>query len=65
MPEFGAEEIDQLHDRISTLSERQATNARRVLEEIEFRRAQAREQGRNFVAPDADRLMTRLQRHER
>jgi hypothetical protein len=62
MPEFGAEGIDQLHDRISTLSERQATNARRVLEEIELRRAQAREQGRNFVAPDADQLMTKLQR---
>jgi hypothetical protein len=62
MPEFGAEEIDQLHDRISTLSERQATNARRVLEEIELRRAQAREQGRNFVAPDSDQLLTKLQR---
>jgi hypothetical protein len=62
MPEFGGEGLDQLHDRISQLSERQATNARRVLEEIERQRAQAREQGRNFVAPDADQLMNKLQR---
>jgi len=62
MPEFGGEGLDQLQDRISQLSERQATNVRRLLEEIERRRGEAREQNRNFVAPDAAQLMDKLQR---
>jgi len=65
MPEFGGEGLDQLQDRISQLSERQATNVRRLLEEIERRRGEAREQNRNFVAPDAAQLMDKLQRRGR
>ena len=30
MPEFGGEGLEQLHDQISQLSERQAANARRL-----------------------------------
>jgi hypothetical protein len=62
MAEFGGEGLEQLDARISELSERQAANARRVLEEIERRRREAREQGRHFVALDATQLLDRLQR---
>lgn len=44
------------------LSERQATNARILLKEIERRRHEAREQDRNFIALDAAQLLDRLQR---
>jgi hypothetical protein len=62
VPEFGDEGLEQLQDRLSELSERQATNARILLEEIERRRREAREQGRSFVALDAAQILDRLQR---
>jgi hypothetical protein len=61
MPEFGVEELEQLQDRISQLSERQAANARKLLEEIERRRREAREQDQNVVVPTAAQLLDRLQ----
>ena len=61
MPEFGGEGLEQLHDQISQLSERQAANARRLVEEIEQRRREAREQDRNFAAPNAAQLLDKLQ----
>jgi hypothetical protein len=51
MPEFIGEGLEELADRIAQLSERQAANARILLEEIQRRRNEAREQGRNFSAP--------------
>ena len=61
MLEFGGEGLEQLHDQISQLSERQAANARRLVEEIEQRRREAREQDRNFAAPNAAQLLDKLQ----
>jgi hypothetical protein len=62
MSEFGGEGLEQLQDRLSELSERRATNARILLEEIERRRSEAREQDQNFVALDAAQILDRLQR---
>jgi hypothetical protein len=58
MPEVVGEGIEELADRIAQLSERQAANVRVLLEEIERRRGEAREQGRNFPAPPEPRSWT-------
>jgi TolA-binding protein len=56
MSEFGVEELEQLRDRVSQLSERQAANTRRMFEGIEKARREAREQGRNLVVRNAAQL---------
>jgi hypothetical protein len=61
MPEIGGEGIEEVADRFAQLSERQAANARTLLEEIERRRREAREQGRNFSAPTGAQLLDRLE----
>lgn len=61
MPEFGVEDLERLHERISELSERHAANARSLLKEIEQRRREAREQDQNFVVPSAAQLVDMLQ----
>jgi hypothetical protein len=61
MPEIGGEGIEEVADRFAQLSERQAANARTLLEEIERRRREAREQGRNFSAPTGAQVLDRLQ----
>jgi hypothetical protein len=50
MPEAAGEGLEELADRIAQLSERQAANTRILLEEIQRRRNEALEQGRNFSA---------------
>ncbi len=60
MAEFIGEGFEELADRIAQLSERQATNARILLEEIQRRRNEAREQGRNFSAPTGAQVLDRL-----
>jgi hypothetical protein len=61
MPEVGGEGVEQLADYFAQLSERQAANARILLQEIERHRNEAREQGRNFAAPTRDQILDRLQ----
>jgi hypothetical protein len=61
MAEVVGEGIEELADRIAQLSERQAANVRVLLEEIERRRGEAREQGRNFSAPTGAQVLDRLQ----
>ena len=61
MPEVIGEGLEELADRIAQLSERQATNARILLEEIQRRRSEAGEQGRNFSAPTAAQVLDRLE----
>jgi len=60
MAEFVGEGLEELADRIAQLSERQATNARILLEEIQRRRSEAGEQGRNFSAPTAAQVLDQL-----
>jgi hypothetical protein len=60
MAEFVGEGLEELADGIAQLSERQATNARILLEEIQRRRNEAREQGRNFRAPTGAQVLDRL-----
>jgi hypothetical protein len=60
MPEFIGEGLEDLADRIAQLSERQAANARILLEEIQRHRSEAREQGRNFSAPTGAQLLDQL-----
>jgi hypothetical protein len=58
--EGGVEGLGWLEERIPELSERQAANARMVLEEIERARRDARERGWNFVVRDAPELLEKL-----
>jgi hypothetical protein len=58
--EIGVEGLGWLEERISELSERQAANARMVLEEIERARRDARERGWNLVVRDAADLLDKL-----
>ena len=60
MAEFLGEGLEELADRIAQLSERQAANARILLEEIQRRRSEAREQGRNFSAPTGAQVLDQL-----
>jgi hypothetical protein len=60
MPEVAGKGLEELADRIAQLSERQAANARILLEEIQRRRSEAREQGRNFSAPTGAQVLDRL-----
>ncbi|HLM28508.1 MAG TPA: hypothetical protein VK360_01195 [Acidimicrobiales bacterium] len=60
MSEIGVEDLGRLEERISELSERQATNARMVLEEIERARRDARERGWNFVVRDTAEILEKL-----
>jgi hypothetical protein len=60
MAEFIGEGLEELADRIAQLSERQAANARILLEEIQRRRNEAREQGRNFSAPTGAHILDQL-----
>jgi hypothetical protein len=62
LSEAGGERFDQLLDRISQSSERRAANTRALLEEIERRRGQAREQGLNFTTPTEEQLLDKLTR---
>jgi hypothetical protein len=61
MPEVIGEGLGDLAGRIAQLSERQAANARILLEGIQRRRAEAREQGRNFSAPTGDQVLDQLE----
>jgi hypothetical protein len=61
MPEVIGEGLEELADRVAQQSERQAANARILLEEIQRRRNEAREQGRNFSAPAAAQLLGQLE----
>jgi hypothetical protein len=61
MSESGVEGLDQLEARLSEMSERRATNARRLLEDIENLRREAREQGKHLVVRDAAQLLEKLQ----
>jgi hypothetical protein len=58
--EIGVEGLGWLEERISELSERQAANARMVLEEIERARRDAREQGWNIAVRSAAQLLDKL-----
>jgi hypothetical protein len=60
MAEFIGEGLEELADRSAQLSERQAANARILLEEIQRRRSEAREQGRNFSAPTGAQVLDQL-----
>jgi hypothetical protein len=60
MAEAGGERFDQLLDRLSESSQRRAANARAMLEEIERRRGEAREQELNFTAPTEQQLLDKL-----
>jgi hypothetical protein len=60
MAEFIGEGLEDLAGRIAQLSERQAANARILLEEVQRRRAEARERGRNFSAPSAAQVLDQL-----
>jgi hypothetical protein len=56
MVETGGEGLERLKE----LSDRQAAHARELLDVIEKRRDEAREQGMNFATLDADRLLDKL-----
>ena len=58
--EIGVEDLRSLEERISELSERQAANARMMLEEIERARRDARERGWNFVVRDVAEILEKL-----
>jgi hypothetical protein len=58
--EIGVEGLGWLEERISELSERQAANARMVLEEIERARRDARERGWNLIVRDAAEILEKL-----
>jgi hypothetical protein len=60
MAEAVGEGLEELADRIAQLSERQAANARILLEEIQRHRSEAREQGRNFSAPTGAQVLDQL-----
>src|SRR5215472_12146570 len=60
MAEFIGEGLEELADRIAQLSERQAANARILLEEIQRRRSEAREQGRHFSTPSGAQVLDQL-----
>ncbi|MGH9289689.1 MAG: hypothetical protein ACRD0V_15595 [Acidimicrobiales bacterium] len=60
MSEIGVEGLGWLEERISELSERQAANARMVLDDIEGARRDARERGWNFMVRDAAELLEKL-----
>jgi hypothetical protein len=61
MSESGVEGLEQLEVRLSEMSERRAANARRLLEDIEDLRREAREQGKHLVVRDAAQLLEKLQ----
>jgi hypothetical protein len=61
MQEFGVEDLEQLEEQLSELSERRAGLARRVLADVEELRREAREQGKNIVVRNAAQLLERLQ----
>jgi hypothetical protein len=61
MSESGVEGLEQLEARLSEMSERRAANARRLLEDIENLRREAREQGKHLVVRDAAQLLEKLQ----
>ena len=58
--EIGVERLGWLEERISELSEREATHARMVLEEIERARRDAREKGWILVVRDAAEILEKL-----
>jgi hypothetical protein len=62
MAEAGGERLDQLLDRLSESSQRLANNARALLDEIERKRAEAREQRRHFTARTEQQLLDKLAR---
>jgi hypothetical protein len=61
MAEAGSEGLEELKGRLAELSERQAAHARDLVDAIEKRRREAGEQGMNFAAPNADKILQRLQ----
>jgi hypothetical protein len=58
--EIGVEGLGWLEEHISELPDRQAANARMVLEDIERARQDAREKGSNLVVRDASQLLAKL-----
>jgi hypothetical protein len=61
MSESGVEGLEQLEARLSEMSERRAANARRLLEDIEDVRREAREQGKHLVVRDTAQILEKLQ----
>jgi hypothetical protein len=61
MSESGVEGLEQLEARLSEMSERRAANARRLLEDIEDLRREAREEGKHLVVRDTAQLLEKLQ----
>jgi hypothetical protein len=61
MSESGVEGLEQLEARLAEMSERRAANARRLLEDIEDLRREAREEGKNLVVRDTGQLLEKLQ----
>jgi len=61
IPEGISEGLAELGDRVAQLSERQAANVRILLAEIQRRRDEAREKGRNFSAPSGAQVLDQLE----
>jgi hypothetical protein len=60
MVEAGGEGFDQLRDRLAESSGRRESNISSLVDEIQRRRDEAREQGRHFTAPTQEQLRTKL-----
>jgi hypothetical protein len=58
--EIGVEGLGRLEERVSELSEHEATHARLVLEEIERARREAREKGWVLVVRDAAEILEKM-----
>jgi hypothetical protein len=62
MTEAGDQYTRRFLDSFEESSQQRASNARALIEEIERRRVEAREQGRNFTALTEDQLVEKLAR---
>jgi hypothetical protein len=60
MVEAGEERFDQLRDRLIESSQRRDSNIAGLVEEVQRRRDEAREQGRHFTAPTPKQLRAKL-----
>jgi hypothetical protein len=62
MAEAGGERYEEFLNRVTESADRRARQGRSLLEEIERRRGEAREQGRHFTAPTEEQLLTKLRK---
>jgi hypothetical protein len=60
MAEAGGTDFEQMRRQLSDESERRAAGTRSMLEELERRRAQARDEGLNFTAVTGEQLVAKL-----